>query len=419
MNQLIIVGAGPGSAECMLHAATEAVAHAGYVFADQRFLKEIPHERKEKLGSVTSLPQRVRKKMEECEVAVVVSGDPLFYSLTKLLMREIPADFIRIIPGIGSLSYLAARCLRTTEQADFYSCHGRKVPLSEIRFSFSRGRDVYILCDQTHGPDWFAAQLCEEGLSDLWMAAGSRLSYADERVIEGTARELSGMAFDPLSVVALFGSSLSEKERAQNGSEQEEGEQDRESILLSDRAFIRDQVPMTREEVRWVILGKLQLHPDDIVWDIGAGTGSISVECARMLENFGGGEVYSMERDPNALALIEQNRKKFGLDHLHVIAGDAREELARLPIPSSVFIGGSGGELKEILGKIERLGVGIRVVTSCVTMETIQEALLCYQEGAFTEPDITQIGLSKGRKLGSYHLLEPAHTITLYSAQTK
>ncbi len=174
---------------------------------------------------------------------------------------------------------------------------------------------------------------------------------------------------------------------------------------------------MTREEVRWIILGKLGLMPGDTVWDIGAGTGSVSVECARFLQG-SGGQVYSVERSLRAVALLKKNREKFGLDNMHILEGDAMEQIPSLPVPQKVFIGGSGRELKDILAFICRLGRNIKVITACVTMETQSEALSAYARLGFCDVDMVQVQISRAKPLGSYHILESGHPILLCMGRT-
>ena len=427
MNRLTIVGAGPGNADYILPKAKHIVDTAGYVFVDHRYLSLVSHERREAFGKISEMPGKVKEKLEECNVAVVVSGDPLFYSLTKLLTAYIPMEYIDIIPGISSTNYLAAKCRRTTENAAFLSSHGRETSMEEVLLALKSGRDVYMLCDGRHGPDWLARELCRRGLPEIPMAAGSRLSYEDEYIQEGKAEDFAELTFDSLCVAAAFGKDFAIKEPMQLKEPEtpEEPGMLKESplsnapALLPDSAFIRDKVPMTREEVRWMILGKLGLFPGAVVWDLGAGTGSVSIECARLLANFGKGHVYSVERRADAAALISKNKEKFHLENMTVLLGDALEVLEQLPAPDCVFIGGSGKELPQLLARIGSLGPGITVVTACVTLETLSEALTAYRQPCFEPFEMTQVQISKGKTLGSYHMLEASHPVTLYRAVTR
>lgn len=421
MNQLVIIGGGPGNGDYILPAAARAMAAADFVFADQRFISQIPNPNKDVYGSILKMPDRVREKLNEGSVAVVVSGDPLFYSLTKLLKAHFPGEQIRIIPGIGSLGYFAAVCQKTVEKAVYFSVHGRELDIKPILKAALAGRDVYLLCDREHSPDWLARTLIQNGMADMPVAGGSRLSYPDEQIVKGTAKELSHMDFDPLSVAAVFGSDFcarrDEKKAVSSGIRPGALWDPGEKALLKDGDFIRDKTPMTREEVRWIILGKLELAPGDVVWDIGAGTGSVSAECARFLKDKGG-QVYSVEKNPGAVDLLKKNREKFHLHNMHILEGDAMAQIPVLPMPEKVFIGGSGRQLSDILSYISSLGPGIKVVTACVTVETLGEAVKAYKDLEFEEMEMTQIQISKAKPLGSYHIMEGNHPITLCMGRT-
>lgn len=415
MYQLTIVGGGPGNGAYMLPRAKEVVEQAGYVFADQRYIDMVPHQRREVFGKIAHISERIKSRLQECSVAVIVSGDPLFYSLTKMLFACIPKENIKIIPGISSVNYMAALCKKTVEKAVFVSSHGQEAAMDEIISYLYEGRDVYMLCDGSHGPDWLAGELCCRHLENIPMAAGIRLSYEDEQLIQGDAKTIVCKNFESLCVAAVFGSDYM---RDVIGTRNKEKITEKQKLLLSDGDFIRNKVPMTREEVRWIILGKLHLFPGAQVWDIGAGTGSVSVECARMLNCFGKGHVYSVERNPAAAELIRSNKDKYQLSNMTVIEGDALESMSGLPVPDIVFIGGSGKELPYILENIQKIGAGIRVVTACVTLETLSEALDAYGRLGYTEAEMIQINISKGKTLGNYHVLNTSHPITIFSAST-
>ena len=161
-----------------------------------------------------------------------------------------------------------------------------------------------------------------------------------------------------------------------------------------------------------MILHKMKIHPDDVIWDIGAGTGSVSVECARQAPF---GQVHSVERDETAVHLIEKNRDKFELDNLFIYQGDAAERTADLPVPDKVFIGGSGGKLGEIMKNIAAFDREIRVTVSAVTLETIAEAgeILGNYDADY---DVIQATVGRGRKIGSYHIMDTNNPVMIFTA---
>lgn len=409
MNQLWIIGGGPGNEKYVLPQAAQAIEEADFIFADRRYLHLVHHSRREPFGTISGVVEAIERRLETGTVGVVVSGNPLFYSLTKILLSHFSKEQIQIIPGLGSLDYFAAKCKKNTEKGAFFSAHGRALSMDEILDVLDGGRDVYMLCDGEHGPDWLAGRLCDRGRGDLAMAAGTDLSYDSETIVHGTALEISRQTFGPLSVAAVF---------PEKGEDKRAGEGAKATALLKDSSFIRGKVPMTREELRWIVAGKLELRPGSIVWDIGAGTGSVGAECARLLKAVGGGQVYCVERSFQGCDLILENKNKFGLNNVEICHGEALDCMSSLPVPTHVFIGGSGRTLKEILEHIRAIGPDIRVLVSCVTLETLTMTLDSFETLNFQSVDVVQVLVSRSKALGSYHVMESGYPVTLCSGIT-
>ena len=169
---------------------------------------------------------------------------------------------------------------------------------------------------------------------------------------------------------------------------------------------------MTKEEVRTLALSKLRVEEDHVVWDVGAGTGSVSVECALACP---AGQVFAVEKKQEALALLEENKARFHASNLHVVAGTAPEALQDLPAPDRVFLGGTSGELEEILNVIFRKNPAARVVCTAVTLETVAEAarLFAPLEGA----DMVQVSATRTRSAGRYHLMDAQNPVWIFSGE--
>ena len=181
---------------------------------------------------------------------------------------------------------------------------------------------------------------------------------------------------------------------------------------LPDDAFLRGNVPMTKEEVRALALSKLRLAERHVVWDVGAGTGSVSVECALSCP---AGRVFAVEKKEEALALLEENKERFQAANLFIVAGTAPEALKDLPAPDRVFIGGTSGELGEILDVIFDKNPAARVVCTAVTLETVAEAarLFAHLEGA----DMVQVSATRTRSAGRYHLMDAQNPVWIFSGE--
>ena len=263
------------------------------------------------------------------------------------------------------------------------SVHGRKANLiSEIR----RYPKVFALVGEKDGIQTLCRKLQEYGMDQVVLSVGECLSYQEERIRRGTPSELADQSFEQLSVV------LAENPEA-------------DPVVthgLEDEAFLRDKVPMTKSEVRSISLSKLQLTEDAVVYDVGAGTGSVSIEIALQAAE---GEVYAIEKKEEAAALLEKNKRKFAADHLHIIRGLAPEALADLPAPTHVFIGGSSGNLKEILEVVLAKNPHVRIVINAIALETVAEALDCLKTLPVKETDVAAVSVAKAKELGRYHMM--------------
>ena len=181
-----------------------------------------------------------------------------------------------------------------------------------------------------------------------------------------------------------------------------------------DGDFLRTEVPMTKSEVRAVTLSKLRLTKNALCWDVGAGTGSVSLEMAEVCED---GMVYAIERKPEACDLIEQNKKHLGVTNVTVVPGTAPDALRDLPAPTHVFIGGSGGELKDIMALVLEKNPSARIVVNTVTAETFAAALDAVKTLPVRDVEIVELSVSRGRKVGNYHLMTAQNPVYLFSCQ--
>lgn len=183
---------------------------------------------------------------------------------------------------------------------------------------------------------------------------------------------------------------------------------------LPDAAFVRGKVPMTKQEIRILTLVKAQIGPRDIVYDIGAGTGSLSIEAARLAPE---GHVYAVERKEEAIRLIEANGERFGLENLSVIEAEAPAGLENLPLADAVLIGGSGGHLASILDCVaEKLREGGRLVLNCITVQTLAAALdYLHAHETVYRYEAIQVQVSRLRRVGPYDMADaqnPVYIIT-------
>jgi precorrin-6Y C5,15-methyltransferase (decarboxylating) len=178
---------------------------------------------------------------------------------------------------------------------------------------------------------------------------------------------------------------------------------------IPDEEFIRGQIPMTKQELRILAVAKLQLQETSIVYDVGAGTGSVTVEMARQCSR---GMVYAIEQRPEGISLICQNRDRFQLSNVEPICGTAPEVLTSLPTPTHVFLGGTGGKLPEIVTAIREKNPNVRFVATAVTVETLTLLnKLPQQYPEYRDMELIQVGIARGLQRGNYHLLQAENPV--------
>ncbi len=180
---------------------------------------------------------------------------------------------------------------------------------------------------------------------------------------------------------------------------------------MRDEEFIRGAVPMTKSEVRAVSISKLELEEDSVVYDVGAGTGSVSVEAAGAVRK---GRVFAIEKKKEAVELLYANKNRFSRNNMTVIEGTAPAALKELPAPTHVFLGGTSGSMDGILEAVLEKNPKARVVINVISLESLAEAVSCLKKRDI-EGEIVSIQVSKARKAGAYHLMEGQNPVYVIS----
>lgn len=400
-RQLYLVGIGMGNEKNRTVEAEQICQSADLLIGARRMLQSVKTEGKVVFESYK--PDEIAAYLAEHPqyetAAVLLSGDIGFYSGAKKLYDAIERteglEQMEIYPvsGISSVVYFCGKLGVSWEDVHLLSLHGRKQNLID---AVKYHEKVFVLCGEKDGIPKICCKLKEYGLGDVKVAVGTDLSYEQERIVQGTAESLMKEDFAPLSVLLICNPDV--KKRIGHG--------------LDDDLFLRGKVPMTKSEVRSISLSKLRLHKDAVVWDVGAGTGSVSIEAASLAKD---GVVYAIEKKDEAIDLLEQNKRKFGTDNLEIIKGLAPEALEGLPAPTHAFIGGSSGNLKEILEVLLEQNPRVRVVINAIALETVAEAMQCLKSMAFTDVDIAQVSVAKGKKLGSYEMMMGQNPVYIFS----
>lgn len=397
-----IVGIGPGSRRAMTGEVRQAIEQADCLLGAKRMLEAVAGPGQAVYNAIASgdIAQYILSHPQYRRFAVVMSGDVGFFSGAKKLLPLLDGCETEILPGLSSLAYLCARLKTSYEDAAVVSLHGRQHNIVPDVRANSR---VFVLTGGENGMQQLARTLTEAGLGHVRLSIGERLSYPEEKITRGTAAELIGGSFDPLSAALI--------------------ENDCPDAVvthgLPDSAFQRGAgtegiVPMTKSEVRAVSLSRLRLTERSVCWDVGAGTGSVAIEMALQAKN---GQVYAIERKSAAAELLEQNKARFSVENLTVVMGNAPEACADLPTPSHVFIGGSSGNLRRILALVLEKNPAARIVATAISLESVAELTACRAEFPFSETEVVCLQVARDKTAGAYHLMTGQNPVYIFTMQ--
>ena len=398
--EVFIAGIGPGSEALQTQEVRAAIERADCLIGARRMLDAVARPQQLTIDAIA--PEAIASHIAqhpECGVfCVVMSGDTGFYSGTKKLLPLLKACRVRVLPGLSSMSYLCARLGVSYEDAVPVSLHGRDFDIArEVR----RRRKVFTLVGGDGGMQALCERLTQAGLGHVRIAVGERLSYPDEAITRGTAQELRSHTFDKLSAALI------------------ENDTPGEIVTpgLPDEAFFRELepgklVPMTKSEVRSICLSKLRLTPNAVCWDVGAGTGSVSIEMARLCAD---GFVYAIEKNEQAQALLEKNRESFSASNMQIIPGLAPEACRDLPAPTHAFLGGTSGSVRDILALLLEKNPRVRIVATAVTLESVSALSACMED--FEAAECVSVQVSKAAALGQYHLMQAQNPVYIFTLQ--
>ena len=389
---ITLIGCGCGT---LTGDARRAVEDAGLLIGSRRLLEQYAGEKPQREAVTAEAITAAIEGAEEKRIAVLFSGDSGFYSGARLLLPRLKAHDVRVLPGLSSVQHFAALLQRPWQDWLLCSAHGTDC---DVLSAVCRGRPAFFLTGGRRDAAALCRELHDAGLGFLRVWVGEDLGTEDERITEGTAAELTQRRFSPLSVLLT--------EPAPRPTRRTPG--------LPDTAFLRaEKIPMTKQEVRAAILAKLAVGPEDVCWDVGAGTGSVSVELALQCR-----AVWGIEREDAALALAAENRRKHGAWNLRLVKGEAPDALRELPKPDAVFIGGSGGRLREILEAVHAANPGARICVAAVTLESLHEAHTVLRELG-CETDVTQLAVTRAKAAGGLTLMLAQNPVWLITGYAK
>lgn len=395
-TKIRLIGTGMDGSDTLTEAARTAIANADAIFGARRVTE--PFEALGKpvfhIWKASEIAEVITNKGFE-RPCVLMSGDCGFYSAADGFMKGLDEFDTEIICGISAPVYFSSKIKIPWQDMKFVSLHGAE---NSVVRSVRRNKHCFFLLGGDVSAEDICGCLCDYGLGDIKVYIGENLGYPNEKISVGKARDFADLRFESLCVL------VAENPEFERGV----------PIGISDGEFLRRDVPMTKSEVRAVIISKLGIEDGDVCWDIGCGTGSVSVEMAL---NCGAGEVYAVDRSENAVLLTAKNCQKFGCDNVFVYGGLAPAILAEFPAPDRVFIGGSGGRLEDILDIVFLKNPRCTVVVTAITLETISSAMSAFTAYGIDDPEIVQIAVTRTKRAGKSTLLQAENPVFVIKAK--
>ena len=394
-QKISLVGIGMGAEKTLTLEGKKALNEAELLIGAKRMTEAVQKPGQMVLHEYRSekIVEYIREHPKYRTVAIALSGDVGFYSGAKKLIDQLDGN-VEVICGISSVVYFMSKIGLSWDDAKIVSAHGRNCNLISL---IRHNPKVFSILGTEDGVAVLASRLVYYGMGDVTLYVGENLSYENEKIFHDKAANLTEYRGDALSVVTACNEKATPLSAVHG---------------ISDGEFLRGKAPMTKEEVRTVSLSKLRLSEDSVCYDVGAGTGSVSVEMALRAWM---GQVYAIEKKEDALALLKENKKKFAVDNLVIIPGVAPEAMTELPAPTHAFIGGSSGNMQDIIKLLLEKNPKVRIVINCITLETVTEAMNAIRDFGLEDVDIVQLAAARSKSIGRYHMMMGENPIYIIS----
>jgi precorrin-6Y C5,15-methyltransferase (decarboxylating) len=364
-NKIPIVGVGPDGLEGLTSRSRELLTTAEVVFGSEATLRLLPELTAERIRIGSDLPEiidKIRAWLGSRRMAVAAGGDPLFYGTARYLCEKIGPEYFEVIPHVSSMQLAFARLKQTWEEAFLTDLSSR--PLDAVIDKIRTADTVGLFTSETYSPDRVARELLARGIDYFRVFVCENLGGKDERITQGELAEIADLHFDPLNIMIL--------RRKPGVPDRPRGNTVLGRFGNPDDLFAQSRPKaglITQAEVRAVALARLDLHPGDVAWDVGAGSGSVAIEMAQLIAP---GVAYAIEQDSADYHLIVANAERFQVTNVKPVFGTAPAVFAKLPAPDAIFVGGNGGEVARLLeSAFAALRPGGRLVVNVGTLEMI------------------------------------------------
>ena len=415
MVKISVVGIGLDGAAGLSKPVKEVVERATVLVGSKRHLGYFPHSSAEKIY-LTNLKAEIdaiaKLDLTKHSIVILASGDPLFFGIGRLLLASFDAEQIQFFPHFSSVQLAFNRLKVPWQDASLISVHGRST--DELIKLFKQGKEkIAVLTDNNNNPAAIARLYRSLDLPvEYSFYICENLGDTTEKIRHFSAEQITQLSnlesndFASLNVLILL--RQLQKDNLDTDKLPLIGLPDSSFLSFSDRPSL-----ITKKEVRLAILGELSLQPKQTVWDIGAGTGSVSIEIARLCPD---SKVYAVEKTGMGSTLITKNSQRFQVDNLKSINGKAPEALFNLPYPDRIFIGGSGGNIVDILNtcsqKLKEDGI---IVMSFATIEYQYKAIEWLNNNSW-QYRLLQLQISRSTPISNLTRFTPLNPVTIITA---
>lgn len=390
--KVTVAGAGPGAKDLFSTKLEKIIADSDVVLTSGRLVESaLPlNSNTVEIGVIDTIKYIEKNKNKDEKVCVLATGDTGFHSIAKTISREVGDSCeVDYFCGISSMSYFAACNKMSYENMKLISLHGTDGSIVPHVCYTER---VFTLTGGKISVSTIIEQLIEAEMTEVMIHVGENLSLEDESIRHGTPLELSSEKFGPLAVVIIENKNFTDS-----------------FYTLEDEDFLRAKVPMTKKAVRNLAAAELSVRPSEVVYDIGAGTGAMTCVLAlKAKENF----VYAIEKNKEAVELIKQNMKKLGIKNIKLVEGEAPLGMEAFPPADKVFIGGTKGNLKDIVDIVLKANPKAVILVTAVTLETLNEATELFNNLGLKK-EIMCANISMAQRLGNYDLMKAENPVYL------
>ena len=392
-DKLVIVGIGDDGIGSLPASSAKRIGEAEILFGGDRLLAFFSGHPAEKMAIKSNLKEvaeKIKANLGKRRMAVLASGDPNFYGIARFLVSQLGPEAVQILPNVSAMQLAFARICESWEDADLASCHAR--PIEGIVELVRRSGKVGLFTDDQNTPSRIARTLREHGIENCAAVVCENLGGEAERITRTDLDGLVDREFSPLNVLIL-------RRRPEDRSATEAAGETEWTFGRPEEAFVHRKPKLgliTKAEVRMISLGKMSLRSSSVVWDIGAGSGSVSIESGLMANR---GRVFAVEKNEEDVGLIRENIERFNARNVSVVHAKAPDGLDALPDPDAVFVGGSGSRMSDILEICwKRLRNPGNLVVNLATIENLAEAYLFFK-GRGLRPEMTLVQIGRGSEI--------------------